>query len=40
MLHLLEFALALEKYRNYRRAPYHLHVSQAAITRAIQELEQ
>ena len=39
MLHLLEFALALEKYRNYRRTAEHLRVSQPTITRAIQELE-
>ena len=39
MLHLLECALALEKYRNYRRAAQHLRVSQPTITRAIQELE-
>ena len=39
MLHLMEYALALEKHRNYRRAAEHLRVSQPTLTRAIQELE-
>ncbi len=39
MFHLLECALALEKYGNYRRAARHLRVSQPTVTRAIQELE-
>ena len=39
MLHLLECALALEKYRTYHRTARHLRVSQPTVTRAIQELE-
>ena len=37
MLDLLEWALALEKHRNYRRRLYW--GSQPTVTRAIQELE-
>jgi DNA-binding transcriptional LysR family regulator len=39
MMQRLEYAVALEEYRNFSRAAEHLGVSQPTLTRGIQELE-
>jgi DNA-binding transcriptional LysR family regulator len=39
MIDLLEFAIALERHRNFARAARPLGISQPTLTRGIQELE-